>query len=309
MNFCLQCNSETQRKKFCSNECGMDFHNSKRKVVLGWIKNPPIKKYFCKWCNEILSGQKRKFCSIDHGLLWNEKNNPDFNNQRKRAAKKYHKKNRKLIHQRKTKRKWIKRAGVESFEEFQNLEIKKEKFCKYCNGLFFSKWADQVFCCKSCSLKFHYEFGKVSPERIATKKKYQLVNKDKIKAGRYRWIKNLPNDHNYKIRGQISGRIHNAIKACKNAIKSNSTMRLIGCTVPELKIHIEKQFKPGMEWSNHGLRGWHIDHVKPCAVFDLKNPEEQKKCFHYSNLQPLWAKENLEKSDKYLKMPTRKVKL
>ena len=70
-----------------------------------------------------------------------------------------------------------------------------------------------------------------------------------------------------------------------------------------------------MTWENHTTHGWHIDHVKPCAVFDLSKPEEQKKCFHYTNLQPLWAKENLSKSGswnahiaktgRYIKMPVR----
>jgi len=60
--------------------------------------------------------------------------------------------------------------------------------------------------------------------------------------------------------------------------------------------HIEKQFKPGMNWENYSLYGWHIDHIRPCASFDLTKEEEIQKCFHYSNLQPLWAEENLKKA-------------
>jgi len=53
-----------------------------------------------------------------------------------------------------------------------------------------------------------------------------------------------------------------------------------------------------MSWDNHGFKGWHIDHIIPCSAFDLTKVEEQKKCFHYTNLQPLWAKDNLSKGDK-----------
>ena len=63
---------------------------------------------------------------------------------------------------------------------------------------------------------------------------------------------------------------------------------------------LESQFKEGMTRDNHGFRGWHIDHIKPVSSFDLSDPEEQKKCFHYTNLQPLWWWENLSKGGKSL---------
>jgi hypothetical protein len=61
-----------------------------------------------------------------------------------------------------------------------------------------------------------------------------------------------------------------------------------------------------MTWKNHTVFGWHIDHVRPCCAFDLTKPEDQKKCFHHTNLQPLWWHENLAKSGKHTKMPIRK---
>lgn len=76
--------------------------------------------------------------------------------------------------------------------------------------------------------------------------------------------------------------------------KSGSTEALIGCTMAEFIMHLESKFCDGMNWENRNL--WHIDHIVPCAAFDLTNPEEQKKCFHYSNLQPLWARDNLVKN-------------
>jgi len=73
---------------------------------------------------------------------------------------------------------------------------------------------------------------------------------------------------------------------------------LLGCSISFLKIFLEAKFKEGMTWENHGE--WHIDHIKPCASFNLLNDDEQKKCFNYTNLQPLWALENLSKGFKYV---------
>jgi len=100
-------------------------------------------------------------------------------------------------------------------------------------------------------------------------------------------------DINFKILCNLRIRICDAIR---NHIKSKSTKKLIGCSVEQLKQHLESQFKPGMSWSNYGK--WHIDHIRPCVSFDLSKPEEQRKCFHYTNLQPLWAKDNLSKGSK-----------
>lgn len=73
----------------------------------------------------------------------------------------------------------------------------------------------------------------------------------------------------------------------------SQTIKLIGCSIEQLKQHLEKQFKLGMSWFNYGK--WHVDHIKPCASFDLTDIEQQKQCFNYTNLQPLWAEENLVK--------------
>lgn len=73
---------------------------------------------------------------------------------------------------------------------------------------------------------------------------------------------------------------------------------LVGCSLPELKQHLENQFKENMDWSNWGIKGWHIDHIKPCSSFNLLDESEQKKCFHYTNLQPLWWYENISKRNK-----------
>ena len=81
----------------------------------------------------------------------------------------------------------------------------------------------------------------------------------------------------------------------KNKNKSKSTMKLVGCSLEFLKQHLEKQFKKGMDWNNYGKYGWHVDHIRQCAGFDLSEAKQIQSCFHYTNLRPLWAKENLSR--------------
>lgn len=78
-----------------------------------------------------------------------------------------------------------------------------------------------------------------------------------------------------------------------------STFDVLNYTVEELKQHLESKFQPGMTWDNWGRSGWHIDHIKPLASFNLSIPEEHKQACHYTNLQPLWAKDNLSKNKRF----------
>jgi hypothetical protein len=85
--------------------------------------------------------------------------------------------------------------------------------------------------------------------------------------------------------------------------KSARTLELLGCTVDALRTHLESQFKPGMSWENYGGKRrrdrWEVDHIRPLASFDLTDPEQQRRAFHHTNLQPLWGLENAAKSDNY----------
>ena len=75
-----------------------------------------------------------------------------------------------------------------------------------------------------------------------------------------------------------------------------STLDMLGCSIDFLKQYISNKFEKNMSWDNYGLYGWHIDHIIPLS--SAKNKEELEKLCHYSNLQPLWAKDNLQKSNK-----------
>lgn len=91
------CENEA-RKKFCSIYCGVAWHNTKRKVALGWIKFKPKMKHFCKWCGTELEGQHRKFCGQSHAFKWQAKYKPEHG---KAACRKYYKKNGVAIHRNK----------------------------------------------------------------------------------------------------------------------------------------------------------------------------------------------------------------
>ena len=102
-------------------------------------------------------------------------------------------------------------------------------------------------------------------------------------------------DIQWKLSQALRVRIN---KAIRNNQKVGSAVHDLGCTIEELKIHLENQFEEGMTWDNWKHDGWHIDHKKPLSKFDLTDPEQLKEVCHYTNLQPLWWYDNIEKSDK-----------
>lgn len=98
----------------------------------------------------------------------------------------------------------------------------------------------------------------------------------------------------------LASKIRNRVRfVMLGKIKSAPTLVLLGCPLDLFRLHLQNQFRDGMAWNNYGTY-WHIDHIRPCASFDLSKPEEQAKCFHYSNLQPLTAFENKSKGAKYV---------
>jgi hypothetical protein len=85
--------------------------------------------------------------------------------------------------------------------------------------------------------------------------------------------------------------------ALKGRAKNSSTLNFVGCSLPELKAHLEKKFEAGMSWSNYGE--WHVDHIRPCASFDFSDPNSLTQCFHYTNLQPMWGPDNFKKNSSW----------
>ena len=101
-------------------------------------------------------------------------------------------------------------------------------------------------------------------------------------------------DESFRMGARLRRRLFGLLKGLE---KSAPTEILLGCSVPQLRVHISSLFQPGMSWENYGE--WHIDHLRPLSSFDLTDPEQQKQAFHYKNLQPLWAADNLRKGARF----------
>tara|TARA_B100000161_G_C33415149_1_gene352900 strand:+ start:43 stop:729 length:687 start_codon:yes stop_codon:yes gene_type:complete len=161
-------------------------------------------------------------------------------------------------------------------------------------------------------------YRKKYPDKIkASQKKYREENKEKIAKNREKRKQNkeyhvkyrkehleesriyarkrYANDIQFKLKRRIRSRLYDALSG---RIKSGSAVSDLGCTIQELKIHLENQFEEGMTWDNWKHDGWHIDHIKPLSSFDLTDREQFLEAWHYTNLQPLWWWQNTSKGAK-----------
>ncbi len=128
---------------------------------------------------------------------------------------------------------------------------------------------------------------------------YRNTHKKEIKNRNREYIREKRRtDENFRLRDNLRCRLYHVVTGNN---KSASTMELLGCTIEELWIHLEKNFKDGMDRKNYGK--WEIDHILPCASFDMTIREDQEKCFHYTNLAPIWPLENKKKGDRILPIP------
>ncbi len=173
------------------------------------------------------------------------------------------------------------------------------KKCKNCNITFNSDYKKKKYCSNECFKEYYKKYllnwnQKNKNMMINWRKEFRLKNKEKI----YNYHKErVKKDENYRLRCYLSQWCSSLIKKHKG-IKKTKTEELLGCSFNEFKEYISKKFEPGMNWNNHTYHGWHLDHIIPCCSFDLSKKEEQQKCFHYTNFQPLWWYDNLKKSDK-----------
>lgn len=161
----------------------------------------------------------------------------------------------------------------------------------------------KIYYCKDCETKITrrtaiYLKGRCPHCSKLGKRSSSYINGLSKNITKYMKFKRK-NDINFRVKDLLRSRIYNALKHNK---KSKHTIELIGCSINFLRNYIEKQFSKGMTWKNWGRhrkgefkKFWQLDHIRPCSSFDLSKPEEQLKCFNYTNLQPLWSEDNIKK--------------
>ena len=153
--------------------------------------------------------------------------------------------------------------------------------------------------CKMCRKnigKQHYQKHKADYRDRG--KQWIKENPEKWKNYRRTWANNkYKNNPSFRVLCSVKATMYDALFRQKALREEGKTGVYLGCTIEELKRHLEVKFKPGMTWENHGE--WHVDHRRPCASFDLTKEEDIKMCFHYTNLQPLWSADNIRKRAKF----------
>ena len=201
----------------------------------------------------------------------------------------------------------------------KELFLKNLKYCKNCNTIkerclfnnIISKPDGKVSSCKECLKNKNIKNIDILKQRrkkyyannsIIIRQKNSLYSKLNLKKINI-YLKNKKiNNPLFKLRCNISSLIAVSIKR-QGYTKKSKTFEILGCSYEDFKKHLERQFKKGMTWSNQGE--WHLDHIYPVSL--AKDEHEVIKLNHYTNFQPLWAKDNLEKNNKII--PNTQIKL
>lgn len=195
---------------------------------------------------------------------------------------------------------------INEFGKHKNCKDGYENVCKECSKQRSKNWYNN----NQDKVKTHREKIKEKQHKLSLD--WYNKNKEKARFQNQQWMLNNKEKYNehhkkrykediiYKLKKNIRSSLRAHLKSNKQYIKHCSSIKLLGCVLEEYKQHLESQFKPEMNWSNHG-EIWEIDHIKPCDSFDLTQLEEQQKCFHYTNLQPLFKTTEIAKSFGYEK--------
>lgn len=152
---------------------------------------------------------------------------------------------------------------------------------------------------KEKKYQYYLDWKQKYPEKMkGYNKKFKDSDKGKKYNREYR-KKEYQEKYNVDIEWTLKLILRNRLKnALINEFKTGQTLEMLGCPIKEFKKHLEYKFLEGMSWENRGEM-WEIDHILPCDSFDLTYEEEQKKCFHYTNLQPLFKTTEIAKNFGY----------
>lgn len=161
--------------------------------------------------------------------------------------------------------------------------------------------------CRPCKNQIDYKSNSKSPNKRSQYQKDYLdknpEKKAKVRSQTKQWFLENPGYSTSWVKNKyytdpiyyLKTILLSSLNQSLNKGKNQESIWYLGCNIEELKNHLESQFDSNMNWDNKGKFGWHVDHIKPINTFDLNNPEELKKCWHYSNLRPLWWDENLSR--------------
>jgi len=299
-SICKQCKKECQqknRKKLAQND------RERWEQYKKQLKQHPLDKNATKICNYC-----KKKLTID--MFYNDSTKKDGVHTickicRVEKQKKYYQKNRGRVLQQNKKYQHVNKDKI---------EIRRKKYCKNNKERIAKRRKEYYLKNKDRISNREKEYRQKNKDEINRRQRiYYKENKEKFKeyGQRYRQKhgkeirirrksyrpkiranerKRYENDINYKLAGLMRNRIYSVLIG---KAKSKPTMELLGCNIETLKEHLQKQFTDSMSFNNYGK--WHVDHIQPCNTFDLTKPEEQKQCFNYKNLRPLWGIDNISR--------------
>lgn len=308
-----------------------DYSNRCKKCHIHNIKIPKSNTYkVCKHCGiskefseyQLAGGGKWlqpycKSCDANRKRIWTETNTERLSMQRKlyyqqnkeaviRRCKEYVQNNKELVSERRRKyaeknSEVIKMRGRDYFKRNRNVLKERNRKRYYDNheeNLRKQKLARQNRTPEQIAAKREYDrlYKVIAKEKV---KKYREKNREKIREAKRIWSnKKAATDIQYRLKRNIRTRIRCALKP-NNAYKADTSEKLLGCSIQFYKEYFQSLFAEGMSWEKFLLGEIEIDHIKPCKLFDLTLESEQRKCFHYTNTQPLWVADNLAKGSKY----------
>jgi hypothetical protein len=314
-NQCKECKNAYERERKRGTKERKELTNIKIKEALN--KKKESKKveliiddklsFKCKLCNE--TKIMRFFNLINYNTELSDECNNCFSSKCTRCHEVKELVKGKWCKECKNEYERIRRSDANATVKEKIKEKQKERYHKNKENVKEIKFDDNET--KECSVcnevkkldKFHVAKtkGKIRAEcRTCSSKKrkeyYQTHKDETIKQTNKYKNERMKRDPAFKIERNMRCRLYHALKK-DGAKKSDTTMKLVGCTPTFLKGYLEAKFTDGMTWDNYG--DFHIDHIRPCASFNLLNEEEQRICFHYKNLQPLWGHDNLIKGSKF----------